>query len=109
MAGTAAALGALAIVSTLAVGMGAVGAATVLSARASGAADASALAAADTASGAAPGTPCEVAARVAAAGGAALASCAVDGVVATVEVRVGSGLVTARGRARAGPPPGAPG
>ncbi|CAN5242963.1 hypothetical protein BH09ACT5_BH09ACT5_12220 [soil metagenome] len=51
-----------------------------------GAADAAALAAADTASGLVPGHPCDSAARVAAANGAHLAGCRVDGLVATVTV-----------------------
>lgn len=48
------------------------------------ASDAAALAAADVAVGRATGSPCEVAARVAAANGASLTECAVDGLVATV-------------------------
>lgn len=49
-----------------------------------GASDASALAAADAASGFSPGTPCGVAGSVAAANGAALASCRVEDLVVTV-------------------------
>jgi len=52
----------------------------------SAAADAAALAAADTASGLVPGHPCDVAGRIAEANGATLAACAVDGLVATVTV-----------------------
>lgn len=51
-----------------------------------GAADAAALAAADAASGRVPGLPCETAARVAAADGASLERCDLDGAVATVTV-----------------------
>ena len=51
-----------------------------------GAADAAALAAADVASGLLPGHPCDAATRVAAANGAALRTCTVDGLVATVVV-----------------------
>ena len=49
-----------------------------------GAADASALAAADTAVGLFAGFPCSAAARVASANGASIASCTVDGLVVTV-------------------------
>jgi secretion/DNA translocation related TadE-like protein len=53
------------------------------------AADAAALAAADTASGLVPGYPCETAERVAAANGASLVECTIDGPVATVTVARG--------------------
>ena len=52
----------------------------------SAAADAAALAAADVAVGRAPGFPCKVATRVAAANGASVTACSVDGLVATVSV-----------------------
>lgn len=52
----------------------------------SGAADASALAAADVAAGIAPGSPCAVAARIAAANSTSLVACGVDGNVVTIEV-----------------------
>jgi len=106
MAGTAAALGALAVTGVMAVGMGAMGAASIYAARAGAAADAAALAAADTATGAASGVPCERAAEVAASGGAALITCTLTDMTATVAVRVGAGLLAADARARAGPPPG---
>jgi secretion/DNA translocation related TadE-like protein len=68
------------------------------------AADAAALAAADTASGALPGVPCEAAAAAAALGGAALADCSVEGAIATITV-TGSALgMRLEARARAGPP-----
>ena len=51
------------------------------------AADASALAAADVASGRVAGFPCDTAARVAAANGTGIASCEVDGLVVTVVAR----------------------
>ncbi|MBK4348811.1 Rv3654c family TadE-like protein [Lacisediminihabitans changchengi] len=51
-----------------------------------GAADASALAAADVASGALPGVPCDAAGRVARANGVALARCEVDGTIVTTSV-----------------------
>jgi len=69
-----------------------------------GAADAAALAAADVRVGFAPGEPCAVAARVAAANGGSLASCTVDGLVVTVRV-AGSVAGFAVGvSATAGPP-----
>lgn len=68
-----------------------------------GSADASALAAADVLSGLVPGVPCETAARVAAAGGASLERCDLDGPVATVTVaRAVLGFVL-RESATAGP------
>lgn len=99
-----------AIVTTAAVGVicggalaaGQVGVATQ---RAAGAADAAALAGADTVSGIHVGDPCEQAARLAAANGAALMSCEVAGM--TVDVIVATSVlgfgITAQ--ARAGPPP----
>ena len=48
------------------------------------AADAAALAAADAASGVVPGNPCDTAERVAAANGAFVGACTVDGLVVTV-------------------------
>ena len=51
-----------------------------------GAADAAALAAADVASGALPGVPCETAGRVASANGVEVGRCDLDGTVATVSV-----------------------
>lgn len=69
------------------------------------AADAAALAAADARIGAVTGFPCERAAEVAAANGAAVAECRVDGLVATVSVTrwmAGFELVET---ASAGPPP----
>lgn len=70
-----------------------------------GAADASALAAANVVSGLFAGYPCEQAADVAAANGAELTSCDVDGLVVTV---VASGTVLGipvTVSATAGPPP----
>jgi secretion/DNA translocation related TadE-like protein len=91
----------LAVLTLAAVG---VGAALAQRQRVIAAADAAALAAADTALGIHPGVPCEVAAEVVAAHGATLDGCAVEGVVATVSAsaRVAGVLVTAQ--ARAGPP-----
>jgi len=70
-----------------------------------GAADAAALAAADTASGLVPGVPCDAAARAAELNAAALSGCTVDGLIATVSVSRGVGLVTLGSSARAGPAP----
>lgn len=70
------------------------------------AADAAALAAADAAVGIAPGFPCEVAARVATANGAALAVCEVDGLVVTVVAGRSMLGLPVDAAATAGPPPG---
>lgn len=105
MSGAALAAGALAVTATLAVGIAGVGVAAVRSVSAAGIADAAALAAADAASGAIGGVPCERAAQIAARGGAELASCSVEMLIATVEVAVPVGVFHARARARAGPPP----
>lgn len=70
-----------------------------------GAADAAALAAADTASGLLPGVPCEAAARAAGVNGVRLNSCSVDGLIATVSVAYTVGIFTIGSRARAGPAP----
>lgn len=70
-----------------------------------GAADAAALAAADTASGLIAGYPCENAARLAAANDADIKECTVDGRIVTVSAtrRILGILVTTT--ATAGPPP----
>ena len=98
MAGTALAAGVLTLAATLSLGLAAVGGAAVTAQRAAGAADA--------ASGAVPTVddPCAIAARVAAASGAELVACAVDGLVATVQVRAMYAGLRAVSRARAGPP-----
>lgn len=69
-----------------------------------GATDAAALAAADTASGLIAGYPCENAARLAAANGARIEECTVDGRIVTVSAsrRILGILVTTS--ATAGPP-----
>jgi secretion/DNA translocation related TadE-like protein len=104
MPGSVLAVGAIGCAAVLTVGLATVGGAAVQSQRAADAADAAALAAADGASGAVTGVPCELAARVAAAGGAALTSCTVEGLVATVTAAVPFGVLTATATARAGPP-----
>lgn len=70
----------------------------------SAAADAAALAAADVAVGRAPGFPCEVATRVAAANGASVTACSVDGLIATVTVERTLLGVPVAATATAGPP-----
>lgn len=108
MAGSVLAAGVLAVAATLSLGLVAVGGAAVTAQRAAGAADAAALAAADAASGAivAADDPCALAARVAAASGATLTECAVEGFVATVQVKAAYAGLAAVSRARAGPPEG---
>ena len=69
-----------------------------------GAADAAALAAADARVGIVTGYPCDRAAEVAAANGAALTECDVDGLIATVSVGVTILGFTLESSATAGPP-----
>ncbi|MFT4123555.1 MAG: hypothetical protein QM635_06970 [Microbacteriaceae bacterium] len=69
-----------------------------------GAADAAALAAADTASGARPGVPCEAAALVAEANGTRLDACRADGLVVTVRVEASVLRLAVTAVATAGPP-----
>jgi secretion/DNA translocation related TadE-like protein len=68
------------------------------------AADAAALAAADTLSGRTSGYPCPNAARAAELDGARLDSCELDGSVAVVAVSRARLAITLTARARAGPP-----
>ncbi|MCW3492058.1 Rv3654c family TadE-like protein [Microbacterium sp. SSM24] len=103
MPGTALAVGVMAAVAAVTLGLGAVSAASVYGQRLAGAADAAALAAADAASGAVTGVPCERADEVAAASGVVVSVCDVDALVATVTVSGGFGVFTATARARAGP------
>ena len=106
MAGTATAAGLVSVVATLTLAFGAVGAAAVHAQRLSSAADGAALAAADAASGAVSGVPCERAGRVAAEGAFEVVSCEVEGIIATVRVAGSFGPIPATAIARAGPPPG---
>lgn len=78
----------------------------VLAARSAtaGAADAAALAAADARVGAVTGFPCERAAEVAAANGAVMTGCTVDGLIATVTVTRSVVGFTLEQTASAGPP-----
>jgi len=105
MAGTMALAGALSASLVLGASLLGVGAAAVWSQRLSATTDAAALAAADAASGAVAGVPCERAAQIAATVGAALASCQLDGLVATVSLTGVFGIVPVTAAARAGPPP----
>ncbi|MDY0910764.1 helicase [Microbacterium sp. CFBP9034] len=89
----------------LTVGLLSVAAGAVFGQRLAGTADAAALAAADTASGAVIGVPCVRAEEVAASGGAAIESCDVEGLIATVTVSARFGALPAAASARAGPPP----
>ena len=70
-----------------------------------GASDLAALAGADAASGAVPGAPCAVAARIASADGARLASCKIDGLVVDVTVLGSFSGIPLTAHSRAGPPP----
>ncbi len=105
MAGTTLVVGIVAGSAALTIGFAAIGAAAVTSQRLAGAADAAALAAADAASGAVSGDPCARADEIAAASGASLSACEVDGLIATVTVSGAFGGLTATASARAGPPP----
>ena len=80
------------------------GTASIAQARAAAAADAAALAAADALSGYADGSPCGLAQEVAAASGARLGACVVDGLEARVTATVPIGPLTASAAAIAGPP-----
>jgi secretion/DNA translocation related TadE-like protein len=104
MPGSSLAVGIIASTAALTVGLAAVSTASVLGQRLAGAADAAALAAADAASGAVTGVPCERAAQVAEASGALILACDLDGLIATVTVSARFGVLTAAARARAGPP-----
>jgi secretion/DNA translocation related TadE-like protein len=94
-------------VGLVAITVPAVTAAGALAARqgVTGAADAAALAAADVAVGILPGLPCEAAAEVARANGAALGGCAADGLIVTVTVSRTLLGIPVTATATAGPPP----
>jgi secretion/DNA translocation related TadE-like protein len=104
MAGSVAAVGLVATVAVLTVGLSVAGSAAVVGQRLASAADAAVLAAADAASGAVAGVPCERATEVAGTFGASVALCEVDGLVATVAVSMRFGAHPATASARAGPP-----
>lgn len=104
--GTVLAVGLTAALALVGVAVIPLGQVLVARAQAAGAADAAALAAADVASGRQPGFACELASEVAAANGAEVRSCEVDGLVVTVSVGRGILGFTVAARATAGPPPG---
>jgi secretion/DNA translocation related TadE-like protein len=105
MAGAIAAIAVVGCAATLASGLVLAGSAAVFGQRLAGAADAAALAAADAASGAVIGVPCESAEAVARSAGAELSGCEVDGLTATVTLSAMFARVPATATARAGPPP----
>ncbi|SFR44800.1 helicase/secretion neighborhood TadE-like protein [Microbacterium azadirachtae] len=106
MAGSVLAIGGIAVTAVLGLGAAMVGGAGATSQRVAAAADAAALAAADTVSGAVAVDvdPCAMAARVAAAHGAALQACRIEGLVAAVRVTAGYAGFPASAGSRAGPP-----
>ena len=103
--GAVMALALVAAAVAVAVAVLALGSALVLRQRVISAADASALAAADTASGAVPGDPCPTARRVALANAVVLSACRIDGLIATVEASGRFGIIPFSAGSRAGPPP----
>ncbi len=105
-AGAALALGIAAAVLLLGLLVVGAGTASIAQARASASADAAALAAADALAGYADGSPCGLAQAVAAASGARLAACLLDGLDARVTTAVPVGPLTASATAIAGPPAG---
>ena len=105
MAGTLLSVGVVVCSATLSVALVTAGAASVFSQRLAGAADAAALAAADAASGLVGGAPCVRAGEVAAASGAQVIACDLDGLVATITVAATFVRLPATASARAGPPP----
>lgn len=80
------------------------GSALVVRQRVIAAADGASLAAADTASGAVAGQPCQAAAQVARANRATLTACRLDGLIATVAVSGTFGSLSFDARSSAGPP-----
>lgn len=104
MAGATLTVGVLAVTAILAAGCATAGAVSVRVVRLAATADAAALAAADAASGAVAGIPCERAEQLAAHGGAQVSHCTLDGLVATVSVTAALGPFTAVATSRAGPP-----
>lgn len=105
MPGTLLAVGVIACTATVAVGLVAAGGAALYGQRLAGAADAAALAAADAASGAVSGDPCDRAAQVAEAAEVALERCDLDALIATIRVSGSFAGLPATAVARAGPPP----
>ncbi|WP_169581016.1 MULTISPECIES: Rv3654c family TadE-like protein [Microbacterium] len=104
MPGTLAAAGLVVSAALLTGSLAGVSAAAVFGQRLAGVADAAALAAADAASGAVTGVPCERAREITQRGEVELTACELDGLVATVSVSAPFGVLVAVARARAGPP-----
>lgn len=102
--GSVLAIGVLGAVVAVAVAVIPVGSILVAHQQASAAADAAALAAADTTSGRISGYPCEVAAAVATRNRATIAACEVQGLIASVTVVVPGRWGDVSVSARAGPP-----
>lgn len=105
MAGTMLSVGVVGFAAALVLGACGVGAAAAFSQRLAGAADAAALAAADAASGAVPGVPCERAGQIAATVDAQVVGCDLDGLIATVTLQAPFARLPVAASARAGPPP----
>ncbi|MBX3067880.1 MAG: flp pilus-assembly TadE/G-like family protein [Cryobacterium sp.] len=102
--GTILALGLAAAMCALFLALLPLGAIAVARSEAQGAADAAALAAADTIRGLNSGYPCARASTIAKANGAALVDCQADGVIVTVRVNVRVGEFVVVATATAGPP-----
>ncbi len=94
------------VMAVVVIGMSGVGLAAALTARQRviGAADLAALAAADAASGAIGGVPCEVADGVARANGERLSACGTEGLVVSVTVVGSFAGIPIPVHSRAGPP-----
>ena len=99
------AAGGLVTITVLAVALVGSHSALAVRSRTAGAADASALAAADALSGAVVGAACDRAAATAEANGVSLSACVVAGAEVTVEVSTTFGPLDVGARATAGPPP----
>lgn len=104
-AGSVLALGLVGVVVTAMLAAVGLGGALAVRQRAIGAADAAALAAADTQSGLYAGDPCAIARTVAAANRSVVTACEIDGLVVTVAVTARAGPVPVAARSTAGPPP----
>lgn len=102
--GAVLAIGVLGAIVALMLALVPIAGAFVASQRAANAADAAALAAADVASGAVHGVPCELAARAAELNHASLAACEIEGATALVSVTHSWWMFALSARARAGPP-----
>lgn len=103
-AGSALVVGLVAVVAIAGFTLLGAGNALVRGQQVTAAADAAALAAADVLLGWAPGDPCAVSERVAAAHGVRLSACAVNGLSMVVRVEASILSLTVSRSARAGPP-----